>query len=233
VKSVIVACGLVFLMAGPARAVCVQCKTFDRSDTQAPQFVQEFLDGSNELLVRVCGLGGFARYYRLGNPVRDGNVCRYSMYDLNLSRTSPPRLERTANPSWTFMSVSESSTCPLPEAGKYAATNSVPQDVFEHLVHVWHAAITSPASCDGTLYWGVSWTSSAYVLSRLRNAILRNRSSRLNSVQSVRMLRHTLLWKSYEIDVADPDDSTWSYHVTVSSWFGRIYGISHAGGGMC
>ena len=141
--TVIVASALAFLMAGPAYALIIPCETFDRSNTGAAQPVRDYLDDSKGLFVRVCGGGDHLLYFGASNIVRDGNVCRYSEYGLNLSRTSPPRLERTAKPPQTYMLVSESETCPTPEAIKYAATNNVPQDVFEHLLHFWHDAIAS------------------------------------------------------------------------------------------
>jgi hypothetical protein len=222
-KSVIVASGLVFLMAGSAHAMTLPCETFVRSDTHAPQFVRDYLDDSKEFLVRVCKGGPLPFYSGASNPVRDGNVCRYTTYDLKLLDTSPPRLERTTISPQTLMSVSESSTCPLPGTGKYARTNNVPQDVFEHLVHVWRAAVSSPALFDGT----VSWLSDAAVLSRLRDAILQGKSDRL-VVTNVRLHQYGL-WKGYEISVADPDRSDRFYMVIMSSLFGLTDGIWYVG----
>lgn len=132
-RRVIIASALVFWLAGPARAQIIPCETFDRSNTQAPQFVRDYLDDSKVLFVRVCGGGDHPLYFGASDLVPNGNVCRYSEYELNLSRTSPPRLERTATPPWTYMSVSESSTCPSPGTNDYAGTNDVPEHVFEHL----------------------------------------------------------------------------------------------------
>jgi hypothetical protein len=225
-KTVIVALGLVFLTAGSARAVSVPCETFAGSDTHAPQFVRDYLDDSKQFFVRVCGLPpdreGLqvpAYYYAASSPVRDGNVCRYTTHELNFLNTSPPRLERTAASPQTLMLVSESLTCPSPGTGNYAATNNVPQDVFEHLVCVWRAAVSSPASIDGT----VSSLSDAAVLSRLRDTILQGKSDRL-VVKSTR-LRQYGLWKGYEVFVADPDRSDRSYVVIILSVFGLTDGI--------
>jgi len=110
VKTVIVASALAFLMAGPGYALIIPCETFDRSNTGAVQPVRDYLDDSKGLFVRVCSGGDHLLYFGASNIVRDGNVCRYSEYGLNLSRTSPPRLERTAKPPQTYMLVSESST---------------------------------------------------------------------------------------------------------------------------
>jgi hypothetical protein len=124
------------------------------------------------------------------------------------------------------MRVSDS-TCPSPTSINYAATNNVPQDVFEHLVHVWRDATSSPASFDGAL----SGIPEAAVLRRLRNTILQGRGNRL-AVLNVAQHRDLGLWRSYEVEVADPDHSDRFYAVTVSSWFGRIYGISGVKAGI-
>jgi hypothetical protein len=219
VKCVIAASAVVFLMAGPARAVLVQCETFDRSNTRpdAPQFVRDFLDDPKALYVSVCG-GGDPPRYALGasDLVRDGNVCRHSLYGF-FSRTSSPRLEREMTPT-TVMAVSESSTCPSPRPGNYASTNNVPQDVFERLVHFWRDATSSPASFE-RMFSGVS---NADLVSQLNTAIFYGRSR----PRMVAMRRDLGLWKSYELDIADPDHPDRSFNVTVSSWFGRAWQIS-------
>ena len=100
----------------------------------------------------VCGVGDHREYFGASDLVRDGNVCRYSTYVLNLSPTSPSRLEREARPPLTHMLVSESSTRPSPEAIKHAQIFAdVQQDVLEQLVRVWRDAISSPASFDRTV----------------------------------------------------------------------------------
>jgi hypothetical protein len=162
-KSVIVASALVFLVARLACAQIVPCKTFDRSNTDAPEFVRDYLDGdSKRLFVRVCGDGDRRRYYGASDLVGDGHVCRYSTYDLHLLPTSPSRLERNGAPAATYMLVFKSKACPSPQAiGYYAATNGLPQDIFEHLVHVWDDAISSPASFDRAASQGIRWGRSA------------------------------------------------------------------------
>jgi hypothetical protein len=205
----------------------MSCEIFGRSNTQAPQFVRDYLDDSKDLLVRVCSGGANNRHY-LGasNLIRDGNICRYSEYGLNLLSTSPPRLERkTTTPPQTYMSVSESSTCPPPEAIRYTATNDVPQDIFERLMHVWRDAISSPASFDMAL----PKISNLAVSHQLRDAILQGKGNRL-TVLSVDVGRDLGLWKSYNLEVVmDPYHFDQIYDVAVSSWFGRIYGISNVG----
>ena len=124
------------------------------------------------------------------------------------------------------MWVSESA-CPSAASTNYAATNNVSQNVFEHLDRAWRDAISSSASFDGTL----SWISDVDVLRRLRNTVLRGKGNNL-IVLNVAMRRNLGLWKSYEIEVADPDHSDQFYAVTVSSWFGRSYRISAVGAGI-
>jgi len=228
VKSLIAASALVLLplIVAPAHAQLVACETFDRSSAHAAQFVRDYLDRSKGLFVRVCGSGDHPQYYGASSITRDGDICRYSEYELNLSRTNPPRLERTTTPPQTYMRVSES-TCPSPASINYAATNNVPQDVFEHLVHVWRDAISSPASFDGTL----SGIPDAAVLHRLRNTVLQGKGNRL-VVLNVAQHRDLGLWKSYEVEVADPDHSDRFYAVIVSSWFGRTYEISGVRAGI-
>src|SRR5262249_24704449 len=162
---------LVFLMGGQARAQIMPCETFDRSNTRTPKFVRDYLDDSKGLFVRVCGGGDHPLYFGASDLARSGNVYRYSENELYLSRTTPSRLERMARPAQTYMLVSESSTCPSPGTVDYAATNNVPQDVFEHLVEVWRDAISSAASFDRT-FSGVS----DVVLRRLRDATLQGQS---------------------------------------------------------
>ena len=117
-KFVIAAPALMLLMAGPAGAQIISCDRFDRSSTDAPQFVRDWLKGdAKELFVSVCGVGDYRTYLGATDLVHDRNVCRYSTYVLNLSGTSPSRLERTATPPLTHTLVSHSSTCPSPSPG--------------------------------------------------------------------------------------------------------------------
>jgi hypothetical protein len=223
VKSVIFASALA-VMAGPAPAQQMQCKTFDRSSTDAPPFVRDYFDDDPQgLFVRVCGSGDHAFYYPAGDLVRDRNVCRYSGYELTLSPASPPHLERKAARTQTYMLVSESA-CPLTEAiNNYAATNGVRQDVFVRLVHLWQDAISSPTSFDKA-FSGVSTDAAVVRQWRHETELGINRLA----VRSVSLHRDLGLWKSYHLDIADPDDRGQSYAVTVSSWFGLIYKISGA-----
>jgi len=230
VKSVIAASVVVFLMAGSARAQLMPpCKNFDRSSTDgAPQFVRDYLDDPTVLSVGVCSSGGITLYYGAGNLVRDGNVCRYSDYELTLSPASPPRLERKATRAQTYMLISESSTCPSLQAINYTATNDVPQDVFVHLARVWHDALSSPESFDRMSPESFDRMSRAFdpaVPRRLKNAILQGKSDHL-SMRIVTVHGNLGLWKSYMLDIADPDQSDRFYAVIVSSWFGQTYGIS-------
>jgi hypothetical protein len=69
------------LMAGPAGAQIISCDRFDRSSTDAPQFVRDWLKGdAKELFVSVCGVGDYRTYLGATDLVHDRNVCRYSTY---------------------------------------------------------------------------------------------------------------------------------------------------------
>ena len=116
---------------------------------------------------------------------------------------------------------------PLTGDDRLPGTSDVPQDVFEHLIHIWLDAISSPARFDRTF----SGVSDAGVLTRLRYAILQGQSNRL-AVLNVGMSLDLRIWKSYELLVADPDYSDRLYLLFVSSWFGRIYRISDVYEGM-
>lgn len=225
-KSVVIAV-LVFLTAGLAHAQQIPCETFDRSNTDAPRFVRDYLDGDSKgLFVWECGFADFREYFEASDLVRDGNICRYSTYTLNLMPESPSRLERKDAPPVTYMLVSTSNECPSPQAIDYVWTYHVQPDVFERLVHVWHSAIASPASFDRAAFWAFSadkWRRQAR--SQLRDVILQGRSDRL-AVMSVQVRAGIGLWKRYELHVADPDHHDRFYAVAVRNWFGRIYRIS-------
>jgi hypothetical protein len=224
-KSVIAASVLVFFMAGPAHAFFMQCKTYDRSDGQAPQLVRDYLEDSDGFFVRDCTMFGYPFYLGANNLARDGNICRYSLYELYISETGRPRLARMAKPPQTFMLVSESEACPSPGTGKFAATNHVPQDVFEHLVRLWHDAISSRASFVWRTFGAESDPAAK---DELQEAISQGKSNRL-AVVGVETRGDIGLCKIYEVRVADPDDSGRVYAVTVMSWLGRAYGIWHIG----
>jgi hypothetical protein len=233
VKSVIVALALVLLMAGPVGAQIISCERFDRSNTDAPQFVRDWLEGDSKgLFVFVCGRDDYRTYVGASDLMRDGNVCRYSGYVLNLSGTSPSRLERTATLPLTYMLASQSETCPSPSPGTgYAQIfHDIPRDIFERLARVWYGALASPASFDRAVSWALGadkWR--RQVRSRLREVILQNRSDRL-AMQSV-MRRNFSVWKSYDIDIKDPDHFDQFYAVTVSR-FGWVYAITDVQAGM-
>jgi len=214
------------LLTETAHAQLMQCKTFDRSDTRAPQFVREYLEHSKESFVRVCGDDDHPQYSGASGSARDGDVCRYSDYELTLSRTNPPRLERAATPQQTYMLITKSACLP-PGSDRYTATNNVQPDVFEHLIGVWRDATSSPEAFDKTL----SDTSDVAILQRLRNAISRGSGNRL-MVRQIVIDRNFWAWTRYRIDVADPDHSDRFYAVTVVRWLNGTYGISHVSAGI-
>jgi hypothetical protein len=220
-KAALMASMLLFWMAESVHAnFMLTCEIFDRSSTQTPQFVRDYLDESKGLFVRMCSGGAQPIFGGASDLVHDGDICRYVVHQLRLSRTNPSRLEREEARPQTYMSVTKS-TCPSPGAIDYTATNDVPQDVFERLFQVWHDAISSSESFDRTL----SGVADAAVLRRLRNMILQGRSNLL-AVTMVTMDRDLGVWKSYRLNVEDPDHSDRFYAVTVSSQAG-IYGISN------
>jgi hypothetical protein len=234
VKSVVAASALVFLMAGPACAQQMPCKTFDRSSTDAPQFVRDYLDGdSNGLFVSQCGVDDRRQYYGASDLLRDGNICRYSIYVLDLLPTTRSRLERKEAPPVSYMVVSQSKECPSPQATHYVWTDQVPLDVFEQLVRVWYDTISSLASFDSAvsaLSAADNWRRQAR--SRLRNVMLQGRSDRLAVLMVHRGLGLRKGYdESYELHVADPDHFDRDYTVTVSR-FGWAYAITDVSPGI-
>ena len=225
-KTIVTAFLFMLLMVGASHAQLMSCQTFDRFNAHAPQLARNYLDNSKELFVRVCGDGDHPQYFGASTISKDGDVCHYSEYELNPSRTDPSRLERVTSSQQTYMLVTKSA-CPSPLLTSYAATNGVPQDVFERLVHAWSDAISSPASFDQEL----SGVSDAAVRQRLRNAVLQGKSTNL-IVRRATPHRDFGLWKTYELDVADPDQNDRFYLVTMSSWFGRAYAVSGIGVGI-
>jgi hypothetical protein len=214
---------LTLLMAGTAHAQLIPCKTFDRSDA-TPQFVRDYLDRFKGPFVRACGGGDHPQYSGASSVVRRGAVCRYADYELNLSQTDPPRLERGALPPQTYMLVTQS-VCPSPLSTNYAATNDVPQSVFEPLIAVWRDAASSPQAFDKAF----SGTSDAVVFRRLRDLIVKGKRP---AVVMVMMNRDMGVWKRYRVEIADPEHRGEFYAASVSSWFGRFYEVSGLSVGM-
>lgn len=226
IKTLIGAAAVTILTGTAARAQLVPCVTFDNSSSDAPGVVRDYLGRSKASFVRACGGGDHPQYLGADAVSKHGNVCRYSEYQLALERTPLPRLERLATPPQTYLLVTKS-ICPSPESTKYAAANSVPPDIFERLVDVWRAAVSSPKSVGRAL----SGISDPATLERLRNTVSHGRSDRLEVLRAV-MERDFWLWSRYRLDVADPEHSDRFYAVTVTRWFGGTYGISHVGVGI-
>jgi hypothetical protein len=232
VKCFIVASALMLVMAGSACSQTIPCQTYDRSSTYAPQFVRDWLEGDPEAFyVKACGVAVHRRYFGASNLVHDGNVCRYSAYVLDLS-DNPARLQRKATPPLAYMLVSESEMCPSPlSEPEYAQIfDGVPQDVFERLTRIWRDAIASPASFDRATFWAFSVDNRRrHVRSQLRDVVSRGRSDRL-AVLTV-MRENLGLWKSYGLEVRDPDHFNEFYEVTMSR-IGWTYAITDIDAGI-
>src|SRR5581483_2203236 len=192
----------------------------------APQLVREYMNSAKAPFVRACGGGGHPQYYGASAVTRDGNVCRYSLYELSVMRTDPLRLVRSTTPPQTYMWVPET-TCPSPGSINYAASTNVPQDVFEHLIHTWRDATSSLESFDRVF----SGLSDATVIRQLRSVLVQRKSDDLN-VLRVAADRDFGVWTRYRIEIVDSKHSDRFYAVAVSSWFGRTYGISGVSAGM-
>jgi hypothetical protein len=226
VKSLFLAAAIAGFGAVPVRAQLTSCETFDRANAQAPLFVRNYLERSRGSFVRACGGGAHPQYYGASSVARDGNLCRYSEYELNLVNTNPPRLERASTPQQTYIRTTNS-TCPSPVLTGYTATNDLPQEIAEHLIRILQDATSSLASFDGAM----SGVSDGTVVRRMRRVVLQGKGSRL-TVLSVTMHRNFGVWKDYGLDVADPDRSDRFYFVTVSSWFGQSYLVSSVSAGI-
>lgn len=220
------ASALSILLGSMARAQLLPCDTLDQSSARAPEFVRDYLERTKGSFVRVCGGGEHPNYIGASSVTKNGKICRYSDYELNLTRTNPPRLERTIGPPQTYMRLSEFG-CPSPKATSYAATNNVPPNIFEHVISVWQDATSSPESFDKAL----SGTSDAGTLQRLRNVIAHGNGNRL-AVEEVVAERGFWIWAHYRIEVADPDHTDRFYAVAVSSWIGRTYAVSSVSSGI-
>jgi hypothetical protein len=222
VKCFIVASALMLVMAGSACSQTIPCQTYDRSSTDAPQFVRDWLEGDSEAFyVKACGGGDHLLYHGAGNLAHDGNVCRHLSYELDLSSTNPPHLERRLTPysTATYMLAKE---CPSPQAVHYVWTSHVRQDVFVDLIHLWNSAISSRASFDRA----VAGTSSrAATLDHLRNVISRGQGRRIaaDSVKTDLGLRGPL--ERYELGFTNPDHHDRCYAVLVLR-AGRAYVIT-------
>lgn len=226
-KIAIIASVLVLLMGGAARAQLIPCETYGPSSAHAPQFVLDYLKYSKDFYVRACPDGDHPRYLGGSSVSKEGDICRYSLSELNFVGSKPPHLEHVAIPSQTFLLVSKSS-CPSPIMTDYAATNGISRDIFEHLVHTWKSASSSLGSFDNTFRsLSNADRSSAWFL-HLRAQVARGNIASLR-IQSVITMHDLGVWTEYEIDIADSIDLSRAYVIYVTRWFGRFYMISGIG----
>lgn len=221
---------IAFLIAACALSPCAanartrQCEFFQLSDAGAPEVVQDYLNRFNKSSVFVCGPDEPHAYFEDTEPVKDGDTCHYSEYELKLSTAKPRRLEHHISSQQIYMLLTKS-ICPSPIAGRYTATGNVEKSEVLKIIQTWQDAVSSPNGFHR--FFGISKA----VATQLNSQIADGKGGDL-TIAAISTGDRFWLWRNYELSVRDPGGRGQIYFVTVTSWFGKIYTISNINFGM-